>query len=108
MDPTIAEVKQMTTFSMPKGFVASSSIKKDDGGSTGVMRNHIKRKHVTIDLENGRGAKQIKLDGFVKCVKEFESEVFVDLLLRFTLLTNQPFLIVNSEAFRDFATYHRN
>ncbi|CAG7637659.1 unnamed protein product, partial [Allacma fusca] len=72
------------------------------------MRNHIKRKHVTIDLENGSGAKQIKLDGFVKCVKEFESEVFEDLLLRFILLTNQTFLIVNSDAFRDFATYHRN
>ncbi|CAG7678862.1 unnamed protein product [Allacma fusca] len=88
--------------------VSSSSIKKDDGGSTGGMRNHIKRKHVTIDLEDGSNAKQIKLDDFVKCVKGFDSEVFDDLLLRFILLTNQPFLIVNSEAFRDFASFHRN
>ncbi|CAG7728796.1 unnamed protein product [Allacma fusca] len=87
----------------------SSTLKKDPTGSTSGMRKHIQRIHKHIELNQPTDSKQQKMDSFLKkSDKQFDPEIFEDLLIRFIVATNQPFLVVNSKEFRAFASYSRN
>ncbi|CAG7719654.1 unnamed protein product, partial [Allacma fusca] len=76
---------------------------KERIGSTTGLRKHLQTRHRHIDLVNS--AHNVEpLPKFLKN-KNFNSEAFDDLVMKFVIQTNQPMSVLNSEPFKSFALW---
>ncbi|CAG7725821.1 unnamed protein product, partial [Allacma fusca] len=86
------------------------SLKVEANSGTGNRRRHLAQHHKSIDLKNESVAdhKGAIVEAFAKQASVFCQESLKEKIVRFVVLTNQPFVITEKQAFIDMMCYGRS